>query len=235
MTGTAAMSGSEPSRRRKRVIAATPSSIASSMLTSRITAPLATWSRAIADRLVLGLGRGAVGRALAVDAEHQAGELARAGDVGPLADVDERPAGHRDHERLEAREPGRVGRAAGRRAAATPATAADDGRGVLGRAPAARPGEVDQARARPLAQRRGGLVRASRRSRRARSGGRRSGTRRAARRRAGSSPRRARAAASPRARSSGRRASGSRAGCSSRTPPASDRTASGPRRRRSSR
>ena len=60
-------------------------------------------------RLVLGLGRGAVRRALAVDAEHQAGELARAGDVGPLADVDERAAGHRDHERLEAREPGRVG------------------------------------------------------------------------------------------------------------------------------
>ena len=47
MTGTAAMSGSEPRRRRKRVIAATPSSIASSMFTSSMTAPFWTWSRAI--------------------------------------------------------------------------------------------------------------------------------------------------------------------------------------------
>ena len=48
MTGTAAMSGSAASRRRNRVMAATPSSIASSMFTSIITAPFTTWSRAIA-------------------------------------------------------------------------------------------------------------------------------------------------------------------------------------------
>ena len=51
MTGTFATSGSVASRRRNRVIAATPSSIASSMLTSIITAPFATWSRAIATAL----------------------------------------------------------------------------------------------------------------------------------------------------------------------------------------
>ena len=48
MTGTAAMSGSTAIRRRKRVIAATPSSIASSMFTSISWAPFATCSRAIA-------------------------------------------------------------------------------------------------------------------------------------------------------------------------------------------
>ena len=47
MTGTVAMSGSAAMRRRKRVIAATPSSIASSMLTSIIWAPLVTCSRAM--------------------------------------------------------------------------------------------------------------------------------------------------------------------------------------------
>ena len=57
MTGTAAMSGSEPSRRRKRVIASTPSSIASSMFTSRITAPFVTWSRATATASSSALAR----------------------------------------------------------------------------------------------------------------------------------------------------------------------------------
>ncbi len=47
MTGTVAMSGSAAIRRRKRVIAATPSSIASSMFTSIIWAPLVTCSRAM--------------------------------------------------------------------------------------------------------------------------------------------------------------------------------------------
>ena len=46
MTGIFATSGSVARRRRKRVIASTPSSIASSMFTSRITAPFTTWSRA---------------------------------------------------------------------------------------------------------------------------------------------------------------------------------------------
>ena len=53
MTGTVAMSGSAATRRRKRVIAATPSSIASSMLTSISWAPFSTCSRAIVDGLVL--------------------------------------------------------------------------------------------------------------------------------------------------------------------------------------
>jgi hypothetical protein len=47
ITGTRAMSGSEAIRLRKRTIAASESSIASSMLTSMICAPLATCSRAI--------------------------------------------------------------------------------------------------------------------------------------------------------------------------------------------
>ena len=47
MTGTVAMSGSAATRRRNRVIAATPSSIASSMFTSMSWAPLATCSRAM--------------------------------------------------------------------------------------------------------------------------------------------------------------------------------------------
>ena len=47
MTGTIAMSGSDPIRRRNRVIAATPSSIASSMFTSMSWAPFATCSRAM--------------------------------------------------------------------------------------------------------------------------------------------------------------------------------------------
>ncbi len=47
MTGTVAMSGSAAIRRRNRVIAATPSSIASSMFTSTIWAPFETCSRAM--------------------------------------------------------------------------------------------------------------------------------------------------------------------------------------------
>ena len=47
MTGTVAMSGSAAIRRRNRVIAATPSSIASSMFTSMSCAPLVTCSRAM--------------------------------------------------------------------------------------------------------------------------------------------------------------------------------------------
>ena len=46
MTGTRAMSGSEAIRCRKRTIAASESSMPSSMLTSMICAPLATWLRA---------------------------------------------------------------------------------------------------------------------------------------------------------------------------------------------
>ena len=73
MTGTVAMSGSAAIRRRKRVIAATPSSIASSMLTSIIWAPLATCSRAMSTA------------SSSAPVGDQPGELARAGDVRPLA------------------------------------------------------------------------------------------------------------------------------------------------------
>ena len=46
ITGTRAMSGSAAMRFRKVVIACSPSSRASSMLTSMICAPFSTWSRA---------------------------------------------------------------------------------------------------------------------------------------------------------------------------------------------
>ena len=95
MTGTVAMSGSAAIRRRNRVIAATPSSIASSMFTSISWAPLVDLLAGDVDRLVLG----AIG--------DQPGELARAGHVRPLADVDERVARRRDDQRLE---PGQAGR-----------------------------------------------------------------------------------------------------------------------------
>ena len=44
MTGTRAISGSLAIRFKNSVIAATPSSMPSSMLTSRMLAPLRTWS-----------------------------------------------------------------------------------------------------------------------------------------------------------------------------------------------
>ena len=46
ITGTRAMSGSAASRFRKVAMACSPSSSASSMLTSMICAPASTWSRA---------------------------------------------------------------------------------------------------------------------------------------------------------------------------------------------
>ena len=46
ITGTRAMSGSAARRFRKVAIASSPSSRASSMLTSMICAPASTWSRA---------------------------------------------------------------------------------------------------------------------------------------------------------------------------------------------
>ncbi len=49
MTGTRAMSGSVATRFRKRVIAASESSMPSSMLTSMICAPLVTWVRAMSS------------------------------------------------------------------------------------------------------------------------------------------------------------------------------------------
>ena len=52
MTGTRAMSGSDAARFRNRTIAACESSMPSSMLTSIICAPFATWSRAIASAVM---------------------------------------------------------------------------------------------------------------------------------------------------------------------------------------
>ena len=87
MIGTRAMSGSAAIRLRNVVIAFSESSRPSSMLTSRICAPVSTCWRATSS---------AAGVVAAVD---QLPELRRAGDVGPLADVDEGlrrvAAGHR--------------------------------------------------------------------------------------------------------------------------------------------
>ena len=49
ITGTREISGSAAIRLRNFLIAASPSSMASSMLTSMIWAPLATWSRAMSN------------------------------------------------------------------------------------------------------------------------------------------------------------------------------------------
>ena len=77
MIGTRAMSGSAAIRLRKVVMAWTLSSRPSSMLTSMTCAPASTCWRAT----VSAAGVVAVGDQLA--------EAGRAGDVGPLADVDE--------------------------------------------------------------------------------------------------------------------------------------------------
>ena len=77
ITGTRAMSGSAAIRFRNLTIAAFESSIASSMLTSMICAPLATCWRATSTRA------GVVAR------EDELRERARARDVRALADVDE--------------------------------------------------------------------------------------------------------------------------------------------------
>ena len=167
MTGTVAMSGSAAMRRRNRVIAATPSSIASSMLTSIIWAPFVTCSRAMST--ASSSAPSAISRA----------NLREPGDVRPLADVDEGVAGRRDHHRLEAREagrPGRLGDLARRQAGDRGGDRGD----VLGRRAAAAAGDVEQAVPRPLAERLGHLlgrlvvaaelVRAGRRSGRPRSG-----------------------------------------------------------------
>ncbi len=85
------------------------------------------------------------------------GEFARAGDIGPLTDVDEGVAGRRDHDRLEAGQAGdclRFGNGAG-------LVARDrgrDGRDVRRGRPAAAAGDVEQAVLGPLAQRSGHLL-----------------------------------------------------------------------------
>ena len=89
ITGTRAISGSAAIRCRKRTIAASESSMPSSMLTSMICAPLV-------DLLARDLERGRIVARL-----DELAEFGRAGDVGALADVHEQRRGV-DVERLEA-------------------------------------------------------------------------------------------------------------------------------------
>ncbi len=77
ITGTRAMSGSAAIRRRKRDIAASASSMPSSMLTSMICAPFSHLLPGDVERLVVAV------------LQDQLLELRRAGDVGAFADVDE--------------------------------------------------------------------------------------------------------------------------------------------------
>ena len=126
----------------------------------------------------------------------QLAEARRAGDVGPLADVDEQgsaltPSSNGfagPDERCSAPVwPGRE--SAARRL--TPATRLGDVADVLGRGAAAAAEDVDQAAPRPLLQMAGGLVRAPRRTRRRRWAGRRWDRRRPGCRRCGPVRRRA--------------------------------------------
>ena len=77
MIGTREMSGSAATRCRKRTIAASESSMPSSMFTSIICAPLATCWRAMSTAVAV------------VVRFDQLAELGGAGDVGALADVHE--------------------------------------------------------------------------------------------------------------------------------------------------
>ena len=129
MTGTFATSGSVARRRRKRVIASTPSSIASSMFTSRITAPLTTWSRATSTALSSPSRPAAISRA----------NCREPGDVGPLADVDERAAGHRDRRAARGPDSRVTGGTSGMTRGAMPRDGLGDRARVLGRGPAAGP------------------------------------------------------------------------------------------------
>ena len=138
ITGTRAMSGSAASRFRNFRIACTESSRPSSMLTSRIWAPPG-------DLLARDLERLAVLAGL-----HQLREARRAGDVRPLADVDEVRVGP-DHERVHAREAAErldLRPHARRYAAHRPGDRAD----VRRRRAAAAADEVDEPRARPFAE-----------------------------------------------------------------------------------
>ncbi len=121
MIGTRLMSGSLAMSLMKRSIAATPSIIPSSMLTSMTCAPFSTCWRAT-DR-----------RGVVVAVADQVAELRRAGDVGALADVDEQ-RGLGDGQRLEPGQPaGRrdVGRHPRRATSATTAAIARMWSGVV--------------------------------------------------------------------------------------------------------
>ncbi len=100
MNGTAAMSGSAASRRRNRVMAATPSSIASSMFTSSSTAPFTTWSRAIATASSSPAWPSARAPAMSRANLREPVTLVRSPTLTKA------PAGHRDRQRLEAGQAG---------------------------------------------------------------------------------------------------------------------------------
>ena len=194
MTGTAAMSGSAARRRRNRVMAATPSSIASSMFTSSSTAPFTTWSRAIATA-----------SSSPARSSPRAPAISRANLREPVTLV---------RSPMLTKAPPGIGMVSGSRPArwvavprsgmARGAIARDrrgDGRGVLRGGAAAGARDVEQAGPRPLAQGgghlRGGLVVAAQLVGEAGVGI--GGT--ARRRRGATAPRRARGAASGRGRS----------------------------------
>ena len=104
MIGTRAISGSVATRFRNVVIAASPSSMPSSMLTSRMLAPPRTCSSATVER-----------RRRSRPCLISSANFARAGDVGALADHRRSCVSGRIVERLEpAKRVERVGRAGGR-------------------------------------------------------------------------------------------------------------------------
>jgi hypothetical protein len=132
ITGTTEMSGSEAISLRKRSIAATPSIMPSSMLTSMIWAPGL-------DLLPGDRERGGIVAGL-----DQLAESRRPGDIRPLTDVDEQAVlGDRQRLQPDRRMPGRC---AVCRVAESPRRRGDRG-DVLGRRPAAAADQVDQAAA----------------------------------------------------------------------------------------
>ena len=158
-----AMSGSAAIRRRKRVIAAT-----------RVEHRLV---HVDVDQLGAGLDllAGDLDGLVVAVLEDEPGELARAGHVRPLADVDEDVARLRDDERLRGRTGGSAGRRPGIARGGRPATAAAIARTWAGVVPQQPPAMLTSPSRGELAEQRRPSSRASRRSRRTRSAGRRSG------------------------------------------------------------
>ena len=163
MTGMRVISGSLAHSCRKRVIAATPSSIPSSMLTSRMLAPPRTWSSATSSAVRV------------VAAGDEPGELLGPGHVGALADHDEVRLG-RDLQPFQARQP--QGRAAGGLVGGGGEAlhGGGDGGDVLRGGTAAATHQVDEAALGQLADAGPRWCRASRRIRRRRWAARRSGS-----------------------------------------------------------
>ena len=164
MIGTRAISGSAAIRLRNVVIACSPSSRPSSMLTSMMLAPPRPARRATASAL------------LVVVRLDQAREALRAGDVGPLADHDEvrSRAGAMSGSSPESRSQAARARAAC--AAAGRSTASAIARMCSGVVPQQPPTMFTQPCSANSPQQRRRMLGRSRRSRRRRSAGRRSGS-----------------------------------------------------------